>query len=120
MNTVAGSSRCSYALLGLPGARVHRLVCFVPLTICGCFVVLQKPFWSAVVLRCNYCSMSFLDFLKVLYFFLVGYAILKNFSYLFDAKFTGDVMTIDQKDSQRYFTPFPTQHCQSFFFPVNL
>lgn len=37
MNAVAGSSRCSYALLGLPGPRVHRLVCFAPLTICGCF-----------------------------------------------------------------------------------
>ena len=36
------------------------------------------------------------DFLKVVYFFfMVGYAILKNFSYLFGAKF-GDVMTIDQ------------------------
>ena len=32
--------------------------------------------------------MSFLDFLKVL-FFLVGYAILKDFSYLFGAKCTG-------------------------------
>ena len=36
-----------------------------------------------------------------LFFFLVGYAILKDFSYLFSAKFTGqnstgDVMTIDQ------------------------
>ena len=30
-----------------------------------------------------------LDFLKVLYFFLVGYAILKDFWYLFGAKFTG-------------------------------
>ena len=69
MNAVAGSSRCSYALLGLPGPRVHRLVCFAPLTICGCFVVLQKPLWSAVVLRCKYCSMSFLDFIKGLYFF---------------------------------------------------
>ena len=69
MNAVAGSSRCSNALLGLPGPRVHRLVCFAPLTICGCFVVLQKPLWSAVVLRCKYCSMSFLDFIKALYFF---------------------------------------------------
>ena len=69
MNAVAGSSRCSYALLGLPGPRVHRLVCFAPLTICGCFVVLQKPLWSAVVLRCKYCSMSFLDLIKGLYFF---------------------------------------------------
>ena len=69
MNAVAGSSRCSYTLLGLPGPRVHRLVCFAPLTICGCFVVLQKPLWSAVVLRCKYCSMSFLDFIKGLYFF---------------------------------------------------
>ena len=69
MNAVARSSRCSYALLGLPGRRVHRLVCFAPLTICGCFVVLQKPLWSAVVLRCKYCSMSFLDFIKGLYFF---------------------------------------------------
>ena len=69
MNAVAGSSRCSHTLLGLPGPRVHRLVCFAPLTICGCFVVLQKPLWSAVVLRCKYCSMSFLDFIKGLYFF---------------------------------------------------
>ena len=69
MNAVAGSSRCSYTLLGLPGPRVHRLVCFAPLTICGCFVVLQKPLWSAVLLRCKYCSMSFLDFIKGLYFF---------------------------------------------------
>ena len=30
-----------------------------------------------------------IHFLKVLYFFLVGYAILKDFSYLFGAKFTG-------------------------------
>ena len=35
----------------------------------GVFVVLQKPLWSAVVLRCKYCSMSFLDFIKGLYFF---------------------------------------------------
>ena len=30
-----------------------------------------------------------LDNLKVLFFFLGGYAILKDFSYLFGAKFTG-------------------------------
>ena len=37
-----------------------------------------------------------LDFLKVLIFlFLVDFAILKDFSYLFGAKFIGDVMTID-------------------------
>ena len=30
-----------------------------------------------------------IDFLKVLYFFLIGYGILKDFSYLFGAKFTG-------------------------------
>ena len=28
-----------------------------------------EPLWSAVVLRCKYCSMSFLDFIKGLYFF---------------------------------------------------
>ena len=89
MNAVAGSSRCSYTLLGLPGPRVHRLVCFAPLTICGCFVVLQKPLWSAVVLRCKYCSMSFLDFIKGLYFFPGWLCNFKELSYLFDAKFTG-------------------------------
>jgi len=46
---------------------------------------------------------TYIDILKVLYinFFLVGYAILKDFSYLFRTKFTSrnstcDIMTIDQ------------------------
>ena len=43
----------------------------------------------------------FLDFLKVLYFFLVGYAILKDLSYLLARhsqvkNSTGDIMTIDR------------------------
>ena len=43
-----------------------------------------------------------LDFLKLLFFSPVGYATLKDFSYLFDVKFTtvknytGDIMRIDQ------------------------
>ena len=46
---------------------------------------------------------TYIDIQKVLYinFFLVGYAILKDFSYLFGTKFTSrnstrDIMTIDQ------------------------
>ena len=46
---------------------------------------------------------TYIDILKVLYinFFLVGYAILKDFSYLFGTKFTSwnstcDIVTIDQ------------------------
>ena len=42
----------------------------------------------------------YLDFPKVLIFFLVGYANLKDVSYLFGAKFIGDVIAIDQKDSE--------------------
>ena len=64
-----------------------------------------------------------IDFLKILHFLLVGYAILKNFSYLLGAKFTckknstGDVMTIDQYDSEWYFTLLPTHHMSIIFFP---
>ena len=44
-------------------------------------------------------------FLSPLIFVLVGYAILKDFSHLLDAKYTdrncnGDVMTIDQQETE--------------------
>ena len=125
MNAVAGSSRCSYALLGLPGPRVHRLVCFAPLTICGCFVVLQKPLWSAVVLRCKYCSMSFLDFIKGLYFFPGWLCNFKELSYLFDAKFTGRKFYRWRHDNwpigqSVIFHAAPDTALSIFFFPVNL
>ena len=48
-----------------------------------------EPLWSAVVLRCKYCSMSFLDFIKGLYFFPGWFCNFKELSYLFDEKFTG-------------------------------
>ena len=55
-------------------------------------------------------------------FSLVGYAILKDFSYLFGAKFTGrkfyrDLMTIDQEENEWYFTPVRTQLMSIIFFP---
>ena len=47
--------------------------------------------WPAIVkVTVHSRSINAVDFLKVLYFFsLGGYAILKDFSYLFGAKFTG-------------------------------
>ena len=64
-------------------------------------------------------KIPWIDFLKVLYFLLVGYAILKDFSYLLGAKFTcrkfyRDVMSLDQYDSEGYFTLLPT-HVNHFF-----
>ena len=55
-------------------------------------------------------------------FSLVGYAILKDFPYLFVAKFTGrkfyrDLMTIDQEENEWYFTPVRTQLMSIIFFP---
>ena len=44
---------------------------------------------SLVVIIATTNTRKSVDFLKVLHFFLVGYAILKDFSYLFGAKFTG-------------------------------
>ena len=77
-------------------------ITIVLITVCVCsFLILKISQLESQVCR-KHSSIS-LDFINVLYFFfLVGYGILKDFSYLFDAKFppvenaTVDVMTIDQ------------------------
>ena len=58
-----------------------------------------------------------------LLFFLVGYAILKDFHTCLAENSSvensiGDVMTIDQWNSEWYFTPLPTQHMSIIFFPA--
>ena len=69
---------------------------------------------------------TYIDILKVLYikFFLVGYAILKDFSYLFGTKFTSqnstrDIMTILLINSTVSDISRHSRHrvCQSFFWP---
>ena len=60
-----------------------------------------------------------------LFFFLVGYAILKDFSYLFGAKFTGRKFYRWRHDNwqigQWYFTPLPAQLMSIIFsFPRDL
>ena len=63
------------------------------------------------------------DFLSPLLFFLVGYAILKDFHTCLAENSSvensiGDIMTIDQWNSEWYFTPLPTQHMSIIFFPA--
>ena len=63
------------------------------------------------------------DFLRPLLFFLVGYAILKDFHTCLAENSSvensiGDAMTIDQWDSEWYFTSLPTQHMSIIFFPA--
>ena len=63
-----------------------------------------------------------LDFLKLLFFFLVGYAILRTFhACLVQNSLLENsidyIMIIDQLDSEWYFTPHPTQHMSFIFFP---
>ena len=61
--------------------------------------------FSSPLKKISNMKIPWIDFLKVLYFLLLGYAILKDFSYLLGAKFTcrkfyRDVMSLDQYDSE--------------------